>query len=348
MSQFYPIKIKDVIRETSSAVSLVFDITSELINDFNFVAGQYITLKTTINGEEVRRAYSLCSSPKSGEVKVAVKAVENGTFSVFANEKLNAGDLLEVSKPEGKFVLEPENNKNYIGFAAGSGITPVLSMVKSVLESNTSSTFTLVYGNKTIADTIFYKELAELRALYAERFNLSYAFSRENVESAVFGRIDKAHVNYFVKNIYKDLSFDKAFLCGPEEMINIASETLIENDFAKENVLFELFTASVDEDAAKQVKEGESEVKVLLDDEEFSFSMKQTTDILAAALRHKVDAPYSCQGGVCSSCIAKVTEGKAVMVKNQILTDEELEEGFILTCQAYPTTPTITVDFDDV
>ena len=348
MSQFYPIKIKDVIRETSSAVSLVFDITSELINDFNFVAGQYITLKTTINGEEVRRAYSLCSSPKSGEVKVAVKAVENGTFSVFANEKLNAGDLLEVSKPEGKFVLEPENNKNYIGFAAGSGITPVLSMVKSVLESNTSSTFTLVYGNKTIADTIFYKELAELRAQYAERFNLSYAFSRENVESAVFGRIDKAHVNYFVKNIYKDLSFDKAFLCGPEEMINIASETLIENDFAKENVLFELFTASVDEDAAKQVKEGESEVKVLLDDEEFSFSMKQTTDILAAALRHKVDAPYSCQGGVCSSCIAKVTEGKAVMVKNQILTDEELEEGFILTCQAYPTTPTITVDFDDV
>ncbi|WP_299676202.1 ferredoxin--NADP reductase [uncultured Tenacibaculum sp.] len=348
MSQFYPIKIKNVIRETSSAVSLVFDITSELINDFNFVAGQYITLKTSINGEEVRRAYSLCSSPKSGEVKVAVKAVENGTFSVFANEKLNVGDLLEVSKPEGKFVLEPENNKNYIGFAAGSGITPVLSMVKSVLESNTSSTFTLVYGNKTIADTIFYKELAELKAQYAERFNLSYVFSRENVESAVFGRIDKAHVNYFVKNIYKDLSFDKAFLCGPEEMINIASETLIENGFAKENVLFELFTASIDEAAASQVKEGETEITVVLDDEKTTFTMPQDSDILAEALRKKIDAPYSCQGGVCSSCIAKVTEGKAVMVKNQILTDEELEEGFILTCQAHPTTPTITVDFDDV
>ncbi|WP_442264704.1 2Fe-2S iron-sulfur cluster-binding protein [Tenacibaculum sp. ZS6-P6] len=348
MSQFYPIKIKDVIRETSSAVSLVFDITSELTNEFNFVAGQYITLKTTINGKEVRRAYSLCSSPKSGEVKVAVKAVENGVFSVFANEKLNAGDLLDVSKPEGKFVLEPENNKNYIGFAAGSGITPVLSMVKSVLESNTSSTFTLVYGNKTIADTIFYKELAELKVQYAERFNLSYVFSRENVEDAVFGRIDKSHVNYFVKNIYKDLSFDKAFLCGPEEMINIASETLVENGFAKENVLFELFTASIDEAAASQVKEGETEITVVLDDEKTTFTMPQDSDILAEALRKKIDAPYSCQGGVCSSCIAKVTEGKAVMVKNQILTDEELEEGFILTCQAHPTTPTITVDFDDV
>ncbi|SNR14005.1 ferredoxin--NADP reductase [Tenacibaculum jejuense] len=348
MSQFYPIKIKDVIRETSSAVSLVFDIPSELTNDFNFIAGQYITLKTTINGEEVRRAYSLCSSPKSGEVKVAVKAVENGTFSVFVNEKLNAGDLLEVSKPEGKFVLEPENDKNYIGFAAGSGITPVLSMVKSVLESNTSSTFTLVYGNKTITDTIFYKELAELQTQYAERFNLSYVFSRENVESAVFGRIDKAHVNYFMKNIYKDLSFDKAFLCGPEEMINIASETLVENGFAKENVLFELFTTSIDEAAASQVKEGETEITVVLDDEKTTFTMPQDSDILAEALRKKIDAPYSCQGGVCSSCIAKVTEGKAVMVKNQILTDEELEEGFILTCQAHPTTPTITVDFDDV
>lgn len=348
MSQFYPIRIKNVIRETSSAVSLVFDISPELQNEFKFVSGQYITIKTEINGEEVRRAYSLCSSPKSNEIKVAVKAVENGTFSVFANEKLNAGDVLDISKPEGKFILEPEESKNYIGFAAGSGITPVLSMIKSVLESSNSSTFTLIYGNKTIVDTIFYNELKEIKSKYDTRFNLSYVFSRENVEGVVFGRIDKAHVNYFLKNIYKEISFEKAFLCGPEEMINIASETLSENGFAKEDILFELFTASIDEEAASQVKEGQTEITVVLDDEETTFTMEQAADILSASLRHKLDAPYSCQGGVCSSCIAKVTEGKAVMVKNQILTDEELEEGFILTCQAHPTTPTITVDFDDV
>ena len=348
MSQFYKLKIKEVIRETAAAVSLVFDIPTNLQSEFTFVAGQYITLKATINGEEVRRAYSLCSSPKSNTVKVAVKAVENGTFSVYANEKLKAGDELEVSKPEGKFLLHPEANKNYIGFAAGSGITPVLSMVKSVLESDDSASFTLVYGNKSINDTIFYKELNELKENYTSQFNLSYVFSRENVEGSVFGRIDKAHVNYFIKNIYKDIKFDKAFLCGPEEMINTASETLAESGFAEDAILFELFTSSIDEEAASQVKDGQTEVTILLDDETTTFTMPQDTDILSESLRNNVDAPYSCQGGVCSSCIAKVTEGKAVMVKNQILTDAELEEGFILTCQAHPTTSKITVDFDDV
>ncbi|MFY7671826.1 2Fe-2S iron-sulfur cluster-binding protein [Tenacibaculum sp. MEBiC06402] len=348
MSQFYKLKIKEVIRETAAAVSLVFDIPTNLQSEFNFVAGQYITLKATINGDEVRRAYSLCSSPNSNIVKVAVKAVENGTFSVYANEKLKAGDELEVSKPEGKFLLNPEANKNYLGFVAGSGITPVLSMVKSVLESNDSASFTLVYGNKSIADTIFYAELNDLKSKYDSRFNLSYVFSRENVEGSVFGRIDKAHVNYFIKNVYKEMKLDKAFLCGPEEMINTASETLADNGFAEDAILFELFTSSIDEEAASQVKDGQTQVDVLLDGETISFTMPQDKDILSESLRNDVDAPYSCQGGVCSSCIAKVTEGKAVMVKNQILTDAELEEGFILTCQAHPTTSKITVDFDDV
>lgn len=348
MSQFYKLKIEEVIRETALAVSLVFDIPAALQSEFKFVAGQYVTLKAIINGEEVRRAYSLCSSPASGQIKVSIKAVENGTFSVFANEQLTKGTELEVSVPEGKFVLEPEANKNYIGFAAGSGVTPVMSMVKSVLESDTGSSFTMVYGNRTQEDTIFFKELNELTEKYSGRFNLHYVFSRENVEGSVFGRIDKAHVNYFLRNIYSNTSFDKAFLCGPEEMINIASETLSENGFGEDAISYELFTASIDEAAAEQVKDGQTEITVVLDDETTSFTMEQTADILSASLRHKLDAPYSCQGGVCSSCIAKVTEGKAVMVKNQILTDDELEEGFILTCQAHPTTAKITVDFDDV
>ncbi len=348
MSQFYKLKIKEVIKETADAVSLLFDIPAELVNEFNFIAGQYVTLKTTINGEEVRRAYSLCSSPNSKEVKVAIKAVENGKFSTFATEKLNSGDTLYVSKPEGKFVIQPAPDNNYLGFAAGSGITPILSMIKSVLEAQNNATFTLIYGNKSVKDTIFYSELNTLQDQFKDRFSVSYVFSRENIEGSIFGRIDKAHVNYHLKNTYQNTTFSSVFLCGPEEMIHTTTETLVENGYAKDAIFYELFTASIDEEAASSIKEGETEITVILDDETCSFTMSQKDDILAASLRNKVDAPYSCQGGVCSSCIAKVTDGKAVMVKNQILTDEELEEGFILTCQAFPTTAKITVDFDDV
>lgn len=348
MSTFHPLKIKSIIRETKDAVSIIFDIPTKLQEEFSFVAGQYITVKATIKGEEVRRAYSLCSSPKSNEVKVAVKAVENGTFSIYATQELKEGDTLEVSKPEGKFVLTPKERKNYLGFAAGSGITPILAMVKSVLESESSATFTLVYGNKNTEETIFGSELNELSKLYTDRFKLHYVLSRERKENTLAGRIDADKVNYITKNIYKDVSFDNAFLCGPEEMILKATEALKNNGFSEDQISYELFTASIDEEAAAEVKDGETEITVLLDDEETTFTMKQDDDILAASLRNKLDAPYSCQGGVCSSCLAKVTEGKAVMVKNQILTDEELEDGFILTCQAHPVTPKITIDFDDV
>lgn len=348
MSTFYNLNIKEVINETPDAVSIVFDIPTNLEKEFDFVAGQYITLKTTLNNTEIRRAYSLCSSPNSNEVKVAVKKVENGTFSVYATSQLKVGDVLEVSKPEGRFILEPKNDKNYIGFCAGSGITPVLSMIKSVLESDTNSTFTLIFGNKSVADTIFYTELNNLKAQYSSRFNLNFLFSREQQNEAIFGRIDKAHTNYFVKNIYKNIVFNEAFLCGPEEMINIVSATLQENGFSSENIKHELFTTSIDEEKATEVKDGETEITILLDDEETVFTMSQKKDILTACLDKNIDAPYSCQGGVCSNCLAKVTQGKAVMVKNQILTDDEVEDGLILTCQAHPTTEKIAIDFDEV
>ena len=281
-------------------------------------------------------------------MKVAVKAVENGTFSVYATEKLNVGDQLEVHEPEGNFVLEPQSGKHYIAFAAGSGITPVLSMVKAVLEDSTDATITLVYGNKSEADTIFKSELETLRDSSNGRFNLHYVFSRQNVPGTLFGRIDQGFTNYFVKNIYKDVSFDSAYLCGPEAMIKTVSETLQSNGFDESKILFELFTASEDEGDTSQIQDGETSVTVLLDDEEISFTMKQTEDVLSSALRNQVDAPYSCQGGICSSCLAKVTKGHAVMTKNTILTDGEVEDGFILTCQAHPTTSTIYIDYDDV
>ncbi|MHB0753951.1 2Fe-2S iron-sulfur cluster-binding protein [Polaribacter sp. M15] len=347
MATFYKTTIKEIRQETANAVSVLFDIPENLKSDFNFTAGQYITLQKELDGKEVRRAYSICSTPKSGDIRVAIKSVENGTFSVYATSDLKAGDTIEISAPEGRFLLNSEPNKNYIGFAAGSGITPILSMVKTVLENQPSSTFTLVYGNKSVADTIFYDELLALDSKY-DNFNLEFVCSRERQENMLFGRIDKPFTNFFIKNKYKEVSFDAAFLCGPEEMIHTVSDTLKEAGFSDENIHFELFTVSVDKEAASEIKEGTTEITIVLDDEETTFTMAQTDDILAATLRNDLDPPYSCQGGVCSSCLAKVTEGKAIMTKNSILTDSEVEEGFILTCQAHPTSAKISIDFDDV
>jgi ring-1,2-phenylacetyl-CoA epoxidase subunit PaaE len=348
MTEFHKVHIQEIRPETTDAVSVVFKIPDNLKADFKFTAGQYLTLQTAINGEVIRRAYSICATPESGEIRVAIKKVTKGVFSTYATTELKVGDAIEIAAPEGRFLLSPDANKNYIGFAAGSGITPILSMLKSVLQTETTATFTLVYGNKSAADTIFYEELNQLKETYSDRFKLHYIFSRENVKNSLRGRIDGNVTNYFVKNMYKETSFNAAYLCGPEEMIKDVSKTLEKNNITKENIHFELFVVAADEEKVAQVKEGTTEITVLLDDEVTTFTMSQTDDILAANLRNNIDAPYSCQGGVCSSCLARVTEGKAVMVKNSILTDGELEEGLILTCQAHPTTPTITIDFDDV
>ena len=348
MSTFHKLSIKNYIQETANAVSLIFDIPEHLKDNFSFKAGQYVTLKTTIEAKEIRRSYSICSSPNSGELKVAIKRVENGVFSTYAISHLKTGDVIEVHEPEGKFILEPTRSTNYLGIVAGSGITPVLSMIKTVLQLEPSSSFTLIYGNKSSDETMFKTELDALSLAYDTRFNLEYVFSRQNEEGALFGRIDEGHTNYFIKNIYKNWSFNTAFLCGPEEMIKTVSTTLKENHYKESQILFELFTASINEESSSELKDGQTEVTVLLDDEELCFTMNQKDDILAAALRNDVDAPYSCQGGVCSSCLGKVTQGTAVMVKNSILTDDEVKEGFILTCQAHPTSSKISIDFDDV
>ncbi|MCH2217829.1 MAG: ferredoxin--NADP reductase [Flavobacteriales bacterium] len=347
MHTFYNVKIRNINKETAHTVSIVFDIPESIRSHFIFKAGQYITLKSHINGEEVKRAYSICSSPRSGEVKVAIKAIEKGTFSVYATEQLKEGDCIEIHQPEGKFILEPEGGRHYIAFAAGSGITPVLSMIKTVLEDTPDAHFTLIYGNRSKADTIFKSELEVLQKDYSHRFNLHYIFSRERVSGSLFGRIDEGFANYYLRNIYKDVSFDSAYLCGPEGMIKTVSNTLQDNGIDESKIFFELFTSS-DEGDASGVRDGETAITILVDDEEVSFTMSQTDTILAAALRNNIDAPYSCQGGVCSSCVAKVTKGSAVMTKNSILTDGEVHDGFVLTCQAYPTSSKIDVDFDDV
>ncbi|NHN26967.1 ferredoxin--NADP reductase [Flavobacterium jejuense] len=348
MSTFYKLVIKEIKRETPSCVSILFNVPEELQSFYQFIAGQYVTLKVTLDGQEVRRAYSICSSPKSGELRVAVKAVKNGFFSSFANEKLSAGNLIEVGLPEGKFTYEPnpEKLKNYVAFAAGSGITPILSIIKSVLEGEPKSTFVLVYGNKTIEEAIFHDQLQELHLQYVGRFFVHYVYSKINVDGELFGRIDKSAVNFVIKNKHSEKTFDKYYLCGPEEMINLVSSVLKENNVAEKDVKFELFTTTSTENVVQL--EGHTKITVVVDDEETSFEMSQKQTILEATLKQGIDAPYSCQGGVCSSCICRVTEGKAVMKKNAILTDGEIEEGLVLACQAVPTTATVFVDFDDV
>jgi ring-1,2-phenylacetyl-CoA epoxidase subunit PaaE len=348
MSQFYPLKIKEVIRETPEAVSLSFEIPSNLKETFKYKAGQYITLRTNLEGKEVRRAYSLCSAPGTEEFKVTVKEVEGGKFSVLANNILKAGDILEVHPPEGKFIFEPASRSNtYAAFAAGSGITPVLSIIKTVLSQEPESNFILVYGNKSTENTIFYKELLELQAKFPERLFIEFIYSRTREENAQFGRIETSTVNYVLKNKFKDSNIETFYLCGPEEMITNVKTILLENGVKDENILFELFTTE-DTGAVETGVEGQVEVTITVDDEETTFTMDSEDTVLDAALEHDLDVPYSCQGGICSSCIARITEGKAEMRKNQILTDSEIAEGLILTCQAQALTPSLKVDYDDV
>ncbi|WKL46744.1 ferredoxin--NADP reductase [Flavobacterium pectinovorum] len=350
MPSFLKLIIKEVKRETADAVSILFNVPEELKLDYKFIAGQYVNLKLTLDNQEIRRAYSICSAPESGELRIAVKAVKNGLFSQFANTKLKAGDVLEVGQPEGKFTFEPdaERQKNYAAFVAGSGITPVLSIIKSILKSEPKSSFVLVYGNRTPEDAIFYQELHDLQLQYVGRFFVHFVFSQAKAENALFGRIEKSAVNFVLNNKHKELEFDKFYLCGPEEMINTVSAILKEKNVKDSAIKFELFTSSTQENEIKTSLEGHTKITVLVDDDEVSFEMSQKQTILDAALKQGIDAPYSCQGGICSSCLARVTSGTAEMTKNSILTDKEIASGLILTCQAHPTSESIYVDYDDV
>ena len=350
MSSFYKLNIKEVERETKDAVSILFNVPAELQSNYKFVAGQYLNLKLTLDGEEIRRAYSICAAPESGELRIAVKAVKNGLFSQFANAKLKAGDTLEVGSPEGKFTFEPQQDRqrNYAAFAAGSGITPIMSVAKSVLTSEPKSTFVLVYGNKSPENTIFQQELHDLQSQYVGRFFVHYSYTQAKVENELFGRIDKSSVNFVLNNKHKELSFDKFYLCGPEEMINVVSAVLKEQNVPEKNIKFELFSSSSTENKIQESLGSHSKITVLVDDEETTFEMSQKQTILEAALKQGIDAPYSCQGGICSSCLARITSGTAEMKKNSILTDKEIADGLVLTCQAHPTSETIYVDYDDV
>ncbi|MFV0566535.1 MAG: 2Fe-2S iron-sulfur cluster-binding protein [Flavobacteriaceae bacterium] len=351
MSSFHTLSIKSIAQETQKAITLSFNVPEHLKNTFAFKAGQYITLKTVIDGKEIRRDYSLCSSPKSNELKVGIKEVTDGTFSAFANNSLTVGDTLEVAPPKGRFVFTPNdsNTKHIALFAAGSGITPVLSIIKCALEEEVHSHVILVYGNKNTQDTMFLNELLELQHQYKARFAIQFVFSQSQENDAVFGRIEKSTVNLVVKNKYKHIAIDDYYLCGPEGMIHTVKDVLTEHGVAPDRIHFELFKASKpDEVAPTNVPTGKTQITITVDDETTTFEMNNEQTVLEAALDNDLDVPYSCQGGICSSCLARLTEGEATMRQNNILTESEVAEGLILTCQAQPKTPTISVDYDDV
>lgn len=351
---FHELTVSDIRRETNDCVSIAFSIPPELKETYQYRQGQYITLRKTLNGEELRRSYSVCSSPLDNELRVAVK--KTGLFSTFANEHLKKGDTLDVMPPLGKFFTElyPNQVKQYAGFAAGSGITPLLSIIKTTLRVESKSSFTLVYGNRNRHSIIFKEELEGLKNLYMDRFRVIYILSREKTDASInFGRIDAEKCTALCgKNL--DISqTDEFFLCGPEEMIFSVKEQLEQLGIDKKQIHFELFTSpgakrsSVVRRQTSVKTEVKSKITVKLDGITFDFDLGFEGDtILDAALKQGADLPYACKGGVCCTCRAKLVEGEVDMDVNYGLEPEEIEQGFILTCQSHPRTEKVVVDFD--
>lgn len=347
MAQFHTLSIKEINRQTDKAVNIIFDVPSELTSEYTFKAGQYLTLETKMDKEEVRRSYSI-SSEEGKDLGIVVKAIPEGKFSNYANSILKEGDTIEVHPAEGKFLFpEQIEGKIFCAFAAGSGITPIMSMIRTLLSKSETAKFVLVYGNKSPEQTIFLQELLSLQKDYPKRFFPELIYSEAKEDSAKFGRIERSTVNYVIKNKYEGLDISEFYLCGPEPMIESVTESLVAAGIDKENIKFELFF-SQSEGSVEASTDGKTALTVIVDDEEFELSMDQSDVLLDVILAKDIDAPHSCQGGICSSCVAKIKEGTVEMRKNQILTDDEIEEGLVLTCQAQPTSAKVVVDYDDI
>ena len=358
VAKFYSLKVKEISPETADCVSVAFEIPEELKDTFLFSPGQYLTLRHHINNEEVRRSYSICTSPLDNDLRVAVKKVENGKFSTYANDVLKQGDILDVMPPMGKFSPREDGKKakHYIAFAAGSGITPIMSIMKTVLEEDADSKFTLVYGNKNRNTIIFREAIEALKNKYMQRMIVYHVLSREVMDAAIFnGRIDAGKCVDFCDKLIDISTVSEAFICGPEDMILSVRKKLGELGMPEHNVHIELFTSPEQPKHTheKWVKTHEhdansvSKVQITLDGSTFEMDLAYNGDsILDAALKTGADLPYACKGGVCSTCKAQVIEGEVDMEVNYSLEPDELKKGFVLTCQAHPRTERVVVDFD--
>lgn len=357
MIHFHSLRVKKVNKETDDCVSIEFEVPESLKETFSFRQGQNLTIKKLLNGEELRRNYSICSSPLDNRLKVAVKKVEGGLFSTYANEELKAGDVLEVLPPTGKFYTElnASQQKNYVAFAAGSGITPMLSIIKTTLQTEPLSSFTLVYGNRTRNSIIFKEELEALKDKFIDRFRVYHILSRERTDAELnYGRIDVPKLELFFNKLIDAEACDEYFICGPEEMIFCIKGYLEGRGIQNEKIHFELFTVPGQQQSTVKKQEQQTEdsgskakVTVKLDGIMFDFDLGyDSKSILDAALQEGADLPYACKGGVCTTCKAKLTEGKVRMDVNWGLEPDEVAAGYILTCQSHPVTEKIIVDFD--
>jgi ring-1,2-phenylacetyl-CoA epoxidase subunit PaaE len=357
MSKFYPLTVAKVKNETRDAISVTFNVPAELKDSFRYQQGQHLTLRAMIGGEDVRRSYSICSAVQDELLRVAIKRTPGGQFSTWANESLKPGATLEVMPPMGHFnvPLDAASARHYLAFAAGSGITPILSIIKTTLLAEPHSRFTLFYGNRASSTVIFRDELTDLKDSYLERLKIVYVMSREQQDIELFnGRITEDKCAQFLQHWVRIDDIDVAFICGPEDMMHGVSAALQAAGMPKEHIRIELFAASIPkhEHRPRPVAASErhqTEVTVIMDGNHASFTMdKDKESLLDAGLRAGIDMRYSCKGGVCSTCRCKLVEGNVDMDVNYALEDYEVARGFVLSCQAFPVTDKVVVDFDQV
>lgn len=355
---FHRLTIADVRRETPEAVSIAFEVPAHLAETFRFVPGQYLTLRTVIDGEEIRRSYSICSGLDDSELRIAIKRLDGGAFSGFVHNELKRGDVVEVMPPMGRFALEPEPGacRCYVAFAAGSGITPVMSIAKSVLHRDPSSRFFLFYGNRARAGIIFREQLSDLKDRFLGRFSVIHVLSREQQELPVLnGRFDAAKVAQLMRSVPPPEAIDCAFICGPTGMIESTEAALLELGISPERILIERFTPAPGGKRRPRtvvVSEPESPpvatATILLNGVRTEIPIAGGETILDAGLRAGLDMPYSCHGGMCCTCRARLLEGDIEMEVNYSLAPWEIAAGYVLTCQSHPRTERVAVDYDHV
>lgn len=355
MSKFYALKIKDIRQETAECVSIALDVPSDLQATFAYKSGQYLTFRSKINEKEVRRSYSICSSPLDNEWRVAVKKVENGVFSTFANEQLKRGDTLDVMPPSGHFItrnVEEKTNDRYVFFAAGSGITPVISHIKTLLRTDKNAHCTLIYGNKRTSSIVFREEIDALKNQFMSRLRVVHILSKERTDiDLLSGRLDEHKIAALFEKMPDILRGSHFFICGPETMTLSIKTALINKNINAQNIHFELFGTQLGRKKSESNTKIASELPtsiatIKLDGISFDVPIFNENTVLDSALDAGADLPFACKGGVCCTCRAKLTEGKVEMLVNYSLTEEEVTNGFILTCQAVPLTERIVIDYD--
>lgn len=357
MAKFHKLKVADVCKETTDCVSIAFELPASLREEYKYIQGQYLTLKLNINGEEVRRSYSVCSSPVvDNELRVAIKRVKDGRASTYLTKSIKVGDTIEVMTPMGNFFssLDPSVAKNYILFAGGSGITPMLSIIKTVLQAEPLSKITLFYGNLDEASTIFKKQLDTIRERNLGRFNLYYIYDKPTLlgEDIFQGIMSPEKVKKLIERFVNINENNEYFICGPGPMMDSVKQTLHHLNIDNSKIHIEYFTAATDASPKPNIDLDripllQSQVTIIIDGVESTITVPSDGNaILDAALDADLDVPFACKGAVCCTCRAKLVEGQVRMDMNYALSDSEVAQGYILTCQAHPLTPIVVVDYD--